>query len=141
MGPGPEQVQIQKGLDPGQRLPEGVLEAETGGHLFRREADGVQLLCPGEVDRPFAVELLRDHGEGRDAEDVPGPDHRVQRPESGEIHEDRLLGHTLGHESLLHVLRLVVALAAVVPGNDDLFHLPRLVEPDGGPDPAVKILV
>ena len=51
-------MEVQKGLDPGQRLPEGVLEPEPGGDLLRREADGVETVGTGQVDRPCAVELL-----------------------------------------------------------------------------------
>ena len=87
------------------------------------------------------MELLRDYREALLPEYLFHADDRIVRPEPGIVEVYRLRRHAPPDERLLHVLRLVVTLAAVVAADDQVLHFAGMIQCSGRIDPVVEIRI
>ena len=74
------------------------------------------------------------------SESHPNPrDHRIKRPESGEIKYDPVLGHTTGYQGIPHGSRLVILFHMIVSARDYEIYFTRMIELYGEVDSVGEI--
>ena len=74
------------------------------------------------------MELLADDDEFRLTENLLGPYHGIQCPESGVIQENDLFGYPFVNQGLLHLLGFVILFFPVIPADKDPVDLSGLIE-------------
>ena len=103
---------------------EAVLAPDIGSII----SDSLDSFLPGDENGPFVVELLTDDDEFRLTENLFGPDHGIQSPESCIVQEDDLFGYPLIDQCLLHLLGFVILFFPVIPADKDSVDLSGLKE-------------
>ena len=82
----------------------------------------------GEIESTRVVVGLRDDGQRVAAEYFFGSYNRIESPESREIEDNPLFGHTLGYKRVAHGRRLVIFLYMIVAAGENKVCLPGMVK-------------
>ena len=131
--------QVHEDLDPGQQFAQAGPEPGQRMDIRRVETDGVDAVVAGDIDGPFVMETLADYDIGCLSEHFPGPDHGVERPESGIVQHDQRIRNAPRQQGAAHHLRLVVGSVAVVAADEDLVHLAGAQQRVRSVDPVAEV--
>ena len=137
-----QELRVEHGQDAGEGFPERQPDpGRLHARVFRRESERVDAVPVRQIHRALAVELLRDDREFGRAVEIAGAHDRIERAESGVVHQDVLRRDARLDEFAFHVARLVVLRAAVVAGHDDPPDFSRAVKRRGRPHALAEIVV
>lgn len=138
-GLGFEEVNIEPHFGPGEFFAIVDLAGGGAGDGLSIETEGIETDRFGKVGGPFVVEFLGDEGDLGESEDFLGPHDRVESAQPRVIANDLVGRNAGGNEGVFHVLRLIVFMNVVVPGDDETLSFTFTPKGGGGFDAILKI--